>query len=410
MGPYLIFDKSFLQSLSLDESVWLDMFFNTCLVPPFYAETLGDLDKQNEGSSDPESVVAALSDKTPDMSMVPCADFRTILAYEVSTKASFDLQCGRPVQTGGRAASDGESEGVFYDQSPEAKALNRWLRKDFSGLERALAKNWRCGIAGVSPSEQRNLFGGWFGDRRPSSLSEVKDAAIAYIDGQSPESVLRFGLDHLGYSMQIVNSVIDIWQGNGSPNILEYVPYFRHVLSVELFFYLARSADLISDRKSNIVDISYMHYLPFCMVFVSRDKLHRKCCPLFMRDNQSFVWGDDLKADLAALDRHYSGLPESIRAKGLHYFASSPPHDKTYFVTRLWDKHMRRDWRERRSLQGKDSVSKDASSIIDRVLASTNQSSQVKAFPSVFTQPAGFVSRRQVIKAQKGKWNRLPRS
>jgi hypothetical protein len=42
-GPHLIFDKSALQSFSLDESNRLDNFFETVITPLFYAETLADL-------------------------------------------------------------------------------------------------------------------------------------------------------------------------------------------------------------------------------------------------------------------------------------------------------------------------------------------------------------------------------
>ena len=49
-GPITLFDKSFLQSLNLDESVWFDHFFLTNVCPLFYVETLADLGKPvNEG-------------------------------------------------------------------------------------------------------------------------------------------------------------------------------------------------------------------------------------------------------------------------------------------------------------------------------------------------------------------------
>jgi hypothetical protein len=41
-----LFDKSFLQSLSVDESVWFDRHFAPVVCPVFYAETLADLAKE----------------------------------------------------------------------------------------------------------------------------------------------------------------------------------------------------------------------------------------------------------------------------------------------------------------------------------------------------------------------------
>src|SRR6516162_11160701 len=73
--------------------------------------------------------------------------------------------------------------------------------------------------------------------------------------------------------------------------------YFAYVLSVELFFYLAISADLVSRyRLSNKIDFAYLYYLPFCRIFTSIDALHEQVVPLFLRADQTFVNGTELKA------------------------------------------------------------------------------------------------------------------
>jgi hypothetical protein len=57
MGPTVIFDKSFLQSLSVDESVWFDHFFYANICPLFYVETLADLEKAVREDRTPEQEV-----------------------------------------------------------------------------------------------------------------------------------------------------------------------------------------------------------------------------------------------------------------------------------------------------------------------------------------------------------------
>ena len=105
-------------------------------------------------------------------------------------------------------------------------------------------------------------------------------------------------------------------------------------MRVELFYFFAVAAHLISEqRASNRVDISYLHYLPFGHMFVSTDKLHRKCAPLFLRDDQRFVWGQDLKKDLVEINGHFKGLPESELEKGIMRFAKVPP-ETTMSLTR----------------------------------------------------------------------------
>jgi hypothetical protein len=39
MGPITIFDKSALQALSIDETVWLEAYFLSNVTPLFYVET-----------------------------------------------------------------------------------------------------------------------------------------------------------------------------------------------------------------------------------------------------------------------------------------------------------------------------------------------------------------------------------
>jgi hypothetical protein len=45
VGPIVIFDKSALQALNMDEAVWFDAFFSSNVTPIFFVETLADLEK-----------------------------------------------------------------------------------------------------------------------------------------------------------------------------------------------------------------------------------------------------------------------------------------------------------------------------------------------------------------------------
>jgi len=96
-----------------------------------------------------------------------------------------------------------------------------------------------------------------------------------------------------------------------------------------------------SERKSNKVDITYLYYLPFCMVFTSRDDLHVRSAPLFLRDDQTFIHGDALKSDLKRLDEYYDALPGETKKQSIYSFAAYPPNDDSFLVTQLWNKHMR---------------------------------------------------------------------
>jgi hypothetical protein len=60
-GPILIFDKSTLQSLSVDESCWLDIFYRANITPLFFVETLTDLEKEMKSGRRPEQVVTNIA-------------------------------------------------------------------------------------------------------------------------------------------------------------------------------------------------------------------------------------------------------------------------------------------------------------------------------------------------------------
>ena len=71
MGPIAVFDKSFIQSLNINESVWFDNFFSAVITPYFYVETLADLHKSARRGKTPEEEVTILAEKTPELSSTP---------------------------------------------------------------------------------------------------------------------------------------------------------------------------------------------------------------------------------------------------------------------------------------------------------------------------------------------------
>lgn len=100
-------------------------------------------------------------------------------------------------------------------------------------------------------------------------------------------------------------------------------------MKVDLLFYLGIDRGFISgERASNKVDMAYLYYLPFAMVFTSADRLHRRTAPLFLGDDQSFVYRDELKPALSDLDQHYDALPHEIKALGVFAFALYPPQTR----------------------------------------------------------------------------------
>jgi hypothetical protein len=134
--------------------------------------------------------------------------------------------------------------------------------------------------------------------------------------------VLSLAAAFLQIPQHLHSPIIEAWKRKGRRPLKAFAPYAAHVVAVELFFQFGLAAHLIaSNRPSNRTDIAYLFYLPFCTLFASSDNLHRRTAPHFLRPDQEFVWGHDLKAGLKAVNTHFLQVPEEQREKGIMSFA-----------------------------------------------------------------------------------------
>lgn len=414
VGPITIYDKSALQALSMDEAVWLDAFFLVNIVPLFYVETLADLEKAMQKGKSPEDLVGLLATKTP-LGAVPNVHHRSLVYGELMMGATIVMD-GRPVLGGGdtRRSPDGR-RGWHVEEFDEAEALLRWQAHDFLDVERQAAKRWREELADPTRERIIAIVQSLFPAARTPNLADLKRAIDEFCDnGQRDTIRLALGLAAVGGAY--ADQILARWESGGSPPLSEFAPYAAHVFKVDLLYYIGVGRGLISgQRASNRADLAYLYYLPFCMVFTSNDRLHRATAPLFLREDQSFVWGEDLKSALRELDGHYDELSVEIKALGVMKFAHYPPaHLESNLVVQLWDKHMKVGWRSdaetpeeilaRWSEEGPQPIP-------DEILAS-----MADAEPE--TSPAGdsslaehdYVLIRRQMPARKGKWRLLPES
>jgi hypothetical protein len=419
MGPILIFDKSTLQGLNPDEAVWLDNFFMSNITPLFYTETLADLTKEMKKGRTAEQIVGEIAYKTPDMQSRANVHHMALVWGELMGKGEITM-VGFPILGRGQPVMLEGCTGIVYKQSPEAEALNRWREGQFLEVERGYGRKWREELDAVDLNAMKISFTEiWEKAGRPRSLEEIKSLADNIIDGPEQRAVLLLGLSLCMMNQEWSEQIISRWEGMGMPKVRDFAPYFTHVLTVDLTFYLAITAGLVgSERKSNRADIAYLYYLPFCMVFTSRDKLHSKLAPLFLRPDQSFVDGGELKADLKRIDEHYSAFPDDVKAQGLYAFAPVPPNDDSFLVTRLWNKHMKKPERlvesQAEAFNGKTLNVPPAGSDPEEIVKVLDafEANAVPAGPEadIALENASVVTFQTFIIPKKGKWLRVPRN
>lgn len=410
LGPTVLFDKSFIQSLSLDESVWFDYFFVSNICPIFYAETLADLSKDFKNNRTPEGAVSAIAAKVPQMRGGPCVHHQT-LCFQNLIGNTVPLT-GQIPMSGGYPVRDRDGIGIIFKQSPESRAFHRWQRGQFRELEREFAADWRAELCFTNlKGANATLAKLGFPTSQCKNLREAAVISKSMVDQDSLDFIKINAL----CSFQKINSknrdrILARWRSNGCENIRTYAPYAAHVLEVDLFFYLALASSLISDdRPSNRIDIAYLYYLPFTDIFVSSDKLHRNATEAVSFPCK-FVWGQELKSDLASINHYYSEISDDEKLKGLPSFANYPPETSSSFVKSLWDHYREAPHTEPSQHTKKIVTANDDKKLVEH-LSGLQRAPQIYGPVEMqsLTDPQS-ISIERLISAKKGSWWQISKS
>jgi hypothetical protein len=352
-------------------------------------------------------VVQNIATKFPEWSGSPCPDHITLatgdlLGDPVPLNGRIPLQGGRTVRSGSRV-------GVVFDESPEALAFARWQRGEFRELERVYAAGLRRNLTSLDLSEPKKALQSLGATGKTiKTLQQARTLADEIVNGSGKEfERLRLAILFFEVPPRIHQSIVERWDANGRPTIRDFAPYTAFALTVEIFFQIAVGADLISSaRPSNRMDIAYLFYLPFSHIFVSSDKLHRKCAPLFMRDSQEFVWGPDLKADLGRINAYYLTLPEEERDKGLNVIAHEPPKEGNYLTAQIYDR-MNPDWRTYERIAPLPAP--DSKKLVGELMAFTNSKDIISDKVGAGEDYYQTMSIQRRVHKRKGSWWQLPK-
>jgi hypothetical protein len=399
MGPITLFDKSFLQGISVDEAVWFDRFFLAVVCPVFYVETLADLAKEPSKRGPAEVIVRDIANKFPEMSgSLVSSHIDMCIANLLGHDIPMDSRVPRP---GGRPVKNG----TVFDQAPEEEAFQRWHSGQFEDVEKIAAAFWRKQLAELDLSAMAKEFRSLGIDGKScKSLEEAKTMAQAIVRGaNNPVAQLGLAVTFLQIPQHLHSRIIQTWQQRGRRPLSEFAPYTAFVLSIEIFFQVALAANKIAaERQSNRTDIAYLFYLPFSTLFVSSDNLHRKSAPLFMRPDQQFIWGHDLKPALKAINDHFMTLPDSEKEKGLMSFAGNPPPGN--LVAEIWDARMRRGYKEEPSVKTDPEKEKE---LVAKLKAFREQETLPDSDPSIGDDE--MMSLTRSVRRKRGSWYQVPK-
>ena len=108
-------------------------------------------------------------------------------------------------------------------------------------------------------------------------------------------------------------------------------------------FWIGVTSGLIptSKHEKAIIDHEYIFYLPFVHAFCSSDSFHRDFSPFFLRHDQDFIWGDDLRADLKVISSFNDNMTDDEKKYYAINFGNYPPPIPESITNILWQKHMK---------------------------------------------------------------------
>ena len=350
MGPTLICDKSTLQALNKDELSVLRKYYSLNLPPILLMEILGDL-KKHPNAEDGRKEVEMLANKILPACSTVNVDFRFMIRGEL---AGHKVQMtGVPVLRGARQIADPDGKlGLIFEEPKEHKALLRWQIRDLDGAEVLLAEAWKLSSQSIDlEGMQKKLKNSYSGTINLRNLAETGSFVDGLLRTAPPYQLLLwfFGDASIvlhGNEPQRLEALRDAPPGS----INAILPYTSYCLRAALIFHFGLAFALVSTRATNRLDLEYFYYAPFCHLFSSGDKFHRKMASL-INNEKVFVEGSALKADLANLAKHRMMMESQGNADGSRN--SVPPSNEASITYQAWKDTMK---------PGFDKVAKDISS------------------------------------------------
>lgn len=348
----------------MDELIIFNKYYMPNIVPVLILEIIGDLKKPQKNGLTEQQAVKNLANK-----LLPFDDAVNSFHHDIiraSLHGAYVQMDGRPMLGGGRpVVTDDGKKGIVFEESPEEIALTRWRNGEFSEAEDVLAERWRESSRKQDLAQMKLWISKWLGDiPKFQDLNSVIDYVNKLVDIPNQSGLLAFIISQLGVERD-GSQIFFKWNQKGSPTIKDFSPYAIHCFKVNLFCYLGMISGLLGTRTTNSIDMQYLYYLPFAMVFCSNDKFHSDIVSFFLREDQYFIKGSELKDDLRNISQ-LSKKPDGTNSD-LDFAILENKNSITY---RLWKERMAYLPSGKKERPSEETKKKSASSfkeIMDRI-------------------------------------------
>ncbi len=344
--PRIILDKSVVEGLNLNlEVIALDRYFFQIIPSILVNEILGDLSKRSKNKSRDENIPPSNSYKISGNRGLT-TNYQHILVNSLTGKQEVLME-GKFYPASERLVRlrDG-SVGTKIETPIEDETIARWERKEFTIVEKVWAEKWRKKTRNIYPKmyiDKINDVGIQF--KTPRDIKELVAFVDSLLQERKFQRMLLFFLYRENDIPRELHKQINVrWSTNGRPLIKDFAPYAFFCVRANLLLAIGlTNPQIFKPHKHNKRDLEYCYYLPHCEIFSSNDPLQKKLVPLLLREDQSFVDGDELKKDLRKLSEEWNNLSKEEKMRVHSERDFNPPLNENSIISKLWQKH-RKDY------------------------------------------------------------------
>jgi hypothetical protein len=336
MQPHIILDKSVFQELGIPEFTPLDRYFKFVIPPILLREIIGDVAADDR---DPAGRVANFAGRF-GLSSVICQHHEQLVLS--SLLGDTPPMNGRTVPVNMQAVV--RQDGAFGYQvvhSADQASLLRWEERVFLPEEIAWAERWRKRPRVIRTNFYvKTLARAGVVIQKPKNLDHLRSVVDEIFRNPAVQGKLLYLIfTEFNVPQDRRATIIKMWFAARKPLLEVCAPYAAFCIRANLFLAIGGlSVDVLGKPdQHDLRDLEYCYYLPFCEVFATTDRKHRKLVQLLIRGDQLLV-GVELRPDLQRFAGEWETMSdEEKKAHHLMHWFQPTPHDAS-IICQIWER------------------------------------------------------------------------
>lgn len=310
----LIFDKSFIEMLNLDELFELSVFFDLVSTPILRKEILANLQKKSTEERNALFVMKSLCSKMSRSGIEPMEYWSAL--YELDSGRAIPMHGALLIDASAPNVRIGRGGGIHIDGRELQWDWRRWAEGIFTEEELTLAADHRRMVDDYDPDalckQWRPKGAQWFGDCK--SIKQITAKIDSLIDDAAlpaQELILSLTTGWLCATDGFKQHLLNLLRSGRMGQVKDYAPFATSVVRLSLVYQFSLVRGFIGPRRSDICDLEYLYYVPFCRFFVSGDRLHRALWEA-TTTKAMFCNGAEVKADLKLRAQLRKEAPDKV--------------------------------------------------------------------------------------------------